>query len=241
MVRQDSRFVGIIKGGWKGLKDLFYPPCCAMCEEVLTDSEQFLCAQCLASLPRTETAAHRDNRVEALFTDIDKVVRGAAFCYFTPDSAFRRLIHRIKYRGKASLGEYMGEVAGKEMLGSGFFDGIDLIVPVPLHPSREKKRGYNQAECICRGLSRATGIAVDTLHLLRRRATPTQTALSVADRKRNVEHAFEVKNANEWQGKHVLLVDDIITTGATMRSCIHEMTPIRGCRISVFALGLAGM
>ena len=233
-------FKEILQGGWNSLKDLFYPSCCTLCGEVLQPEERYVCQECLRELPRTETGDHRGNRVEALFEDIEKVVRGATFCYFSHDSDFRRLIHAVKYRGKAGLGEYLGEQAGREMLDSRFFEGIDLIVPVPLHKKRERRRGYNQAEYICIGLGRATGIAVDTQHLRRKRATPSQTTLSSDEREQNMEDAFEVVNGKDWQGKHILLVDDIITTGATMRACIHKMTPIRGCHISVFALGLAG-
>ncbi len=230
----------ILKDGWRGLLDLFYPSCCVLCGEVLEKTEQYVCTQCLKRLPRTETAKNRGNRVEALFTDINKVIRGAAFCYFTHDSDFRRLIHAVKYQGKAGLGEYLGAMAGEELKNSPFLDGIDLIVPVPLHKKRERKRGYNQAEYICRGLSRATGIPMDTTHLVRLRATPSQTALNAGQRRENIAGAFDIKDPQDWRGKHILLVDDIITTGATMRACIQKMTPIRKCRISVYALGLAG-
>lgn len=234
-------FLDILKGGWNGLLDLFFPPCCVLCGKLLEKEEKYLCADCLSKLPRTDTAEHRANRLEALFANVDKMLRGAAFCYYTHDSDFRRLIHLVKYAGKAELGEYLGELAGHEMSVSGFFNGIDCLVPVPLHTKRLRRRGFNQAEYICRGLSKATGIPIDTSHLVRLRATSSQTTLNAEERKANMKNAFDVRNPKEWTDKHILLVDDIVTTGATLRECMQKITPIRGCHISVFTLGLAGM
>ena len=233
------RLLNILRGGWNGLLDLFYPPLCCACGVRLRAGEEVLCADCLAGLPRTEMADHRDNSVENLFWDIKKFRRGAAFCYFLPDSDFRQLIYRLKYSGDARIGIWLGSQAAVEFTGSGFFDGIDLIVPVPLHSRRERKRGYNQAEMIARGLSRVTGIPVDTAHLYRRRNNETQTNKNAAERLENTKDLFAVRQPENWRGRHLLIVDDIVTTGATLRAAIEPVLHIRGTQVSVFALGSA--
>ncbi len=189
-------------------------------------------------LPITEHGHMRDNGVEHLFMDVPKFVRGGAFCYYKKQSFFRRMIHALKYSNAPRIGLYLGRLAGEEYWSMGFFQGIDLIVPVPLHPKRLYKRGYNQAEIIAQGLSEATGIPMDTTHLLRIVDNISQTSLSIEERKNNTLDIFTVENAKDWGNKHILLVDDIITTGSTIHACMRKITPIRGIKISVFSLGI---
>lgn len=229
----------IIIGGWNSLLDLFYPPVCLQCNVLLEENEQYLCADCLKQLPRTEMAAHRDNRLEQLFWDIPKLQRGAAFCFYRHGETFRKLVLRVKYNNQPLLGQYLAELAAREFLPTHFFDGIDLIVPVPLHPKRQRKRGYNQAEYIARGLSNITSIPLDTTHLKRIVNNPTQTKRDASERAQNTKGIFTVEMPANWRGKHILLVDDIVTTGSTIRSCIKVITPIQGTTISIFSLGLA--
>lgn len=233
-------FWHILRGGWNSILDLFYPPLCMQCHELLTDNQQFLCADCLQHLPRTEMAANRGNRVEQLFWDIPKFQRGAAFCFYHRNEEFRQLVLRIKYSNKPLLGEYLGHLAANEFLRTDFFKGIDLIVPVPLHPKRQRKRGYNQAEYIAKGISAATGIPLDSSHLLRMVNNPTQTKKNSRERAANTRGIFLVQMPSNWRGKHILLVDDIITTGSTLRACMKVITPIHGATISVMSLGVAG-
>lgn len=228
-----------IQCGWKGLTDLFYPHCCWYCGQKLDDYTAYLCPDCEAHLPRTEMAHMRDNKVELLFWDIQKFVRGGAFCFYGRDECFRSLIRRLKYSSSPEIGTYLGHLAAREFMEKGFFQDIDVIVPVPLHPKRERKRGYNQAEMIARGLSAVTGIPVDTMHLCRTKNNATQTRKQLQERADNTQGIFSLCHPENWRNKHILLVDDVITTGSTLRSCMKVLTPVRGTRISVFALGFS--
>lgn len=234
-----NRLTRILQGGWNSLLDLFYPPVCMMCGTLLQPKEEILCRDCIEKLPRTEHAFQRGNHTEQLLWDIPKLERGGAFCYYKNDSDFRHLIHRMKYGNRPTIGVYLGRIAAQEFSETHFFDGIDLIVPIPLHKKRQRQRGYNQAEMISKGISEVTHIPIDTTHLYRQVNNPSQTRKSQQERLHNTQNIFEVNVPANWRGKHLLIVDDIITTGATLRSCINAISPIRGTRISVLTLGIA--
>ncbi|MBR1786812.1 MAG: ComF family protein [Paludibacteraceae bacterium] len=235
-----SRILQILKSGWNGLMDLFYPPLCYACGKYIENQENILCEECKKALPRTEHYKFRNNKVEMLFWDISKLQRGGAFCFYEHGSDFRRLIHLAKYYGRPQIGEYLGSLAAEEYQKNGFFDGVDLLVPVPLHPKRQRQRGYNQAEHICKGISKITGIPVDTTHLVRTKNNESQTHKTTEQRRLNTENIFQVRQPQAWRHKHIMLIDDVITTGSTIHACIKVITPIIGTRISVFALGMAG-
>ena len=133
----------------------------------------------------------------------------------------------------------LGRLAAQEYIDADIFDDVDYLVPVPLHPRRMHERGFNQAEEICKGMSDVLHIPVDTQHLVRVRNNPHQSRSEFQRRKDNVKDLFEIRYPEEWKNKHIVLVDDVITSGATMMACMRKMTPIRGCRIGVFALGWA--
>lgn len=198
-----------------------------------------LCPACLAALPRTEQAALRDNITEQLFYKNRRFQRGAAFLFFDDRQISRALIHAMKFSERPDLAQYLAEQAAMDFLCADFFDEIDLIVPVPLHPRRERERGYNQSEWIARGLSRKTGIPIDMQHLIRCRDTDQQALLRGEKREENMKGAFRVNQPKDWCHKHILLVDDVVTTGATLRACMDALVPCRDCKISVFALGKA--
>ena len=223
-----------------GLADVLYPWLCPACETPMK-SGKMLCPDCLVALPRTEQAALRGNITEQLFYKNRRFRRGAAFLFFDDQLVSRRLVHAIKFSDRPDLAEYLAEQAAMEFMCADFFDEIDLIVPVPLHPRRERERGYNQSEWIARGLSRKTGIPIDTLHHLTRcRNTDQQALLRSEKREENMKGAFQVNHPEELYRKHILLVDDVVTTGATLRACMEALVPCRGCKISIFALGKAG-
>lgn len=228
--------------GWNGILDLFYPHACANCGCSITDRKILLCGDCCASLPRTEHAWKRGNRVEEMLANaplLHSVVKAGAFCYYEYGTSYRDVIHTFKYRSYPQIGEYLGQLAAKEFAEYHFFDDIDLLVPVPLHRKRLGKRGYNQAEVICDGLAAVVGIPVDTTHLFRAVNNDSQTMKSAQDRQANTAAIFTLNNPTAWNGKHILLVDDVITTGATLRACMQAMKGVRGLRVSVFTLGMA--
>ena len=218
--------------------ELLYPSLCVICHRGV-DSYNTLCDDCLRKLPRTEHQLLRGNKVEQLFDDINRprknwreprFVRGGAWLQY--DDNVATVIHAGKFFERPELAQYLGSQAAQEWIDTGFFDDIDLLVPVPIHPHRLRDRGYNQSEYICRGIAAVTNLSVDTTTILRVKDTPKQTADLFSVWSNRPEPVI-------WHKKHILLVDDVITTGATIRNCIKEITPIRSCRISVFSLSVA--
>jgi len=238
------------------LLSLFYPRTCPMCGEYVGEQAEqgSLCRKCLAGLPRTEQAEKTENLTEMTLTGTDSLFvrdigqkmvrtkkvmhleRAAAFLFFDKEDPIRKLVHVLKYADRPEIGYQLGRQAAMEFQYADFFDGIDLIVPVPLHPKRLRERGYNQSEYIARGISDLTGIPVDTTHVTRIRHTPKQALQNGGQRKENVKDAFAVNHPEQLYRKHILLVDDLITTGETMRSCLKAMRRFRGAKFSVFAL-----
>lgn len=162
--------------------------------------------------------------------------RAAAFLFYDKEQPIQWAIHLMKYADQPLIGYYFGRQAATEMQYAGFFDGIDLIIPVPLHPKRMRERGYNQSEYIAQGISEVIGVPVDTTHVTRIKNTPKQAMQAGEKRKENVADAFAVNHPEQLYKKHILVVDDLITTGETMRSCLKAMKRFRGAKFSVLAL-----
>ena len=195
-------------------------------------------------MPRTEQDILRENSTETTFTDgmserkqEMRLERAAAYLFYEKDHPIQRVIHRMKYADQPELGFWMARQAVLDWQGdTDFFDEIDLIIPMPLHPKRLRERGYNQSEYIARGISEITGIPVDTTHVTRVRNTPKQALQDGEGRRTNVADAFAVNQPEQLYNKHILVVDDLITTGETMKACLKAMKRFRGARFSVFAL-----
>ena len=177
-----------------------------------------------------------ENITEDLFYRERHFVRGGAWLFFHHSGPVRPLIHSLKFRDNPHLGEWLGMQAAREWQKYDFFDEIDYIVPVPLHPKRLRERGYNQSLYIAQGISEVTGIPVDSTHVTRIKNTPKQALQSGEGRKTNVTDAFAVNHPEQMYHKHILVVDDLITTGETVKSCLRAMRFFRGARFSVFAL-----
>lgn len=222
----------------KGILDLLFPRCCPLCGCVLEDSQE-ICPDCLADLPRTEQSSIRNNITEDLFVGDEMFVRGGCFLFFDKDAPVQKLMHLLKYKDSPRLGYSLAREAAFDFINSDLFENIDVIIPVPLHPRRLRERGYNQSEWIAKGLSEVTNIPMDTTHLTRRHNNPKQALMRGNEREANVKDIFEVNHPEELYRKNILLVDDIITTGSTIRSCMETMHAFRGAKISVFALGKA--
>lgn len=221
------------------LSGLFFPNCCSVCHQKLTPQEEGICLNCLYRLPKTNNFKEPDNLVEIQLAGRFPFVRIATFSYFSKQGILQPLIHDLKYNGKKEIGTFLGKIFGKDFIASDFINGIELIIPVPLHPKKEKQRGYNQAQMIAEGLSLTTGIPIAVDNLVRAIYNPTQTKLSGQQRWKNVEGIFHIKNPEMLQNKHILLVDDIITTGSTLEACAHALALCDGISISVAALGQA--
>jgi ComF family protein len=167
------------------------------------------------------------------------IEKAAAFSYYNKDSRIRKLIHNMKYKGIKDIGYELGRIYGLSLKSSGFMDDIDVVIPVPLHPSKKRVRGFNQSEAISMGIADAAGISVDINSLVRKMVSATQTKRSRYERWTNVEGIFQVSETQDVSGKHILLVDDVITTGSTIESCAIELLKHEGVKVSVVALAFA--
>ena len=221
------------------LVNLFYPFHCMLCEQPLIESEQHICINCLCDLPKTSYHISKGNSVRDLFAGYSQINEVTAFLFFEKDGTTQRLIHSLKYYGNKTLAEHLGRMAGLELQNHGFYASIESIIPIPLHPKKEKQRGYNQSELIAKGISSVYKCQIDSKVLKRTTYTKSQTRKSVYDRNVNVEKIFEVTDIEHLHGKHVLLVDDVVTTGATVSSCIDALLYVPEIKISIFSLSIA--
>lgn len=222
------------------LARLFVPRLCAVCGNVLQEGEEVLCQRCAIGLPRTGYHLVPDNRMEQALLGRMPLVRAAAYFYYQRGNDYIRLVHLLKYKGRKDYGFCLGKLVAAELLPSGFFEGVDVLLPVPLHPRKRRSRGYNQSECFARGLSAVTGIPVDVGSVTRDRYTETQTRKSPLERRDNVAGVFSLRRPDAFVGKHVLIVDDVFTTGATVTACADALEGVEGLRVSVLTLAVAG-
>jgi len=189
-------------------------------------------------LPRTTFQfTPTDNPMAQLFWKLLPAQRAAALIYYEPRSEVAQIVYRLKYENRPDIGEDMGRLMANDMQLAGFFDDIDLLLPVPLAQKRLRQRGYNQSEHLAIGISDITHIPIATKVLRRKQFHQSQTQLSHWERQENVEGMFELLDGNRLQGKHVLLLDDICTTGATLIACGQALKDIPGIRISILTLG----
>jgi ComF family protein len=218
---------------------LIFPRICACCGNSLWKHEDVICHFCEFRLPKTNFHPDPENPVARLFWGRVKIEGGAAFLYFNKGNRVQRLVHQLKYKGRKDVGIYLGTRYGSILHDTPPFDTIDIIIPVPLHKKKYMQRGYNQSEQFAIGLSRAMNVPVDRFLLSRVKATETQTRKSRFSRYANVSEIFSVGNTVGFAGKHLLLVDDVITTGATLESCIRALSVIPGVRVSVACIATA--
>jgi len=219
--------------------DLLFPRTCPVCWAPL-EKNQWVCPDCLAQMNRTEQALNRENETEKYFANMRHFRYGGCWLHYKKDTYLQQLIHRAKFgQGNPMLPKQLGRECAMEWEETGFFDEVDVLVPIPLHRKRYRERGFNQSEWICKGLSEVLKIPMDTEHLTRDRATKHQSKASFEERQTGVKGAFKINHPEEWYGKTIMMVDDIITTGATMRSAIEALQDVYGCKIVVFGLAKA--
>ena len=228
------------KSIWIDVWDFLFPRYCAICGQRLLRNEKCLCLDCLRKLPRTNLHTLSDNVIEKNLWGRLPVERASSFLYYSKGGSVQKLLFELKYYHNADIGIYLGRCMASELLPSGFFEGIDYIVPVPLHPKRLRERGYNQSEMLSRGISDVTHIPLNTSWIQRKQATQTQTHKSRFDRWENVKDVFQLNCDVSLEHCHLLLVDDVMTTGATLTACADVFRKIPGLRISVLTLALAG-
>ena len=223
----------------RALSNLLFPRYCAICGKRLTTNEMALCIACNWHLPRTyQHLTPRDNLLCRLYWRKVPIERAAAWFYYAAKSPVSKAIYTMKYHHRAVIGEQLGYMMAKEIAPEGFFDGVDCLIPVPLTPARKRQRGYNQSRCIAEGVARITGIPILDKVLIRTHFAGSQTKADVQMRQKNVQHAFQLTRPQAIKGRHVLLIDDVVTTGATTLACAKALAEAEGVVISVLALGV---
>lgn len=222
------------------LTHLLYPVVCTGCGSDYLDKNELLCLRCLARLPKTYFENIPNNPLEKIFTGRIPVAAAHSEFYFSKGRIVQQLMHELKYRQNASIGTYLGEIMGNSILHSSRFVGIDYLVPLPLFPDKEFKRGYNQALVICNGISKTSGIPVHSGNVIRRRATESQTRKHRAERWDNVADSFLVSSPDKLQGKKIMLIDDVVTTGATLEACGQVILEVGASELYLATLAIAG-
>jgi len=220
---------------------LFFPRYCAACGRRLQEEEIGLCKHCWEHLPRTNYHLQEDSLAEKLFWGKFPLGRVTAYYHYRPGSSFAEIVHLIKYRNRPELGITMGRLMAEELMQTSFFEGVDLLIPVPLHKKRFRQRGYNQSERLATGISQLTAIPVATNLVSRNRHTETQTHKTAQERYENMRQVFQLDVSPEiLTGKHVMLVDDVLTTSATLTACADVFKDIPDITISILTLAVAG-
>jgi ComF family protein len=215
---------------------LFFPYTCCGCGSDLITENILFCIHCQASMPVTKFEFFESNPIEKIFWGRVQVQAAAAHLYFTNNSLVQHSLHRLKYKGRKEIGFYLGRQMGKSLKESSRFNNCEIIVPLPLYAAREKKRGYNQASVIAKGISQELEIPVLDDVVSRIKRTETQTHKNRIQRWKNMESTFEIRNAMKISAKHILLVDDVVTTGASLEACAGVLLACPGVSLSIACL-----
>lgn len=228
-----------MKGFWQRLMDMVSPQACVVCGRRVPIGDGLVCTECNRTLPRTgHIADPYENEMAKLFWGrIDNVERCAAFIFHQPQAESSRIIYNMKYGNRPEIGVFIGRLMAEEFGSEQFFSGIDCIIPIPLSRQKERRRGYNQSREVARGVSEATGLPLMDKVVRRIVDTESQTQKSRLERSDNMEGAFQLMDATAIEGRHVLIIDDVVTTGATICSCVSEMQRTANCHVSILALG----
>jgi ComF family protein len=246
--------------------DFFLPRTCIICEAVLYDDEKLLCGKCAGDVPHTYFWLLRNNPMADKFNGLiqeklvsaldegtatgwgERYVYAAALFFYRADSEYRKITQAIKYHGRSDVGQAFGRMLGERLRSSSLFADVDVVIPIPLHWTRQWKRGYNQAEVIASGVADAMSIPLRSDILRRHKRTKTQTRLGIGEKARNVKGAFST--THHWlpsdeagpEFRHLLLIDDVFTTGSTLMACftaLREILPVP-VRISIATLAFVG-
>lgn len=223
----------------KHFLDIIYPQSCEACGEALLGGENLICTNCMIDLPRTNSHIQRLDKVSNRFWGKIPVTDTITFMKFSKKGKVQKLLHELKYRNKPEVGKYLGKIYGVDLKAVYFDKKIDLIIGVPLHPTKLVQRGYNQADCIAEGLSEALDVPYDTNTVKRLTHTSTQTKKSRIERFQNVENIFEVIDVEKIKGKRIAIVDDVLTTGSTIESLGITLLNAEAKEISVITIAAA--
>ena len=228
-----------LKAYWNATIDLFLPRPCAGCDVPLLAHEKNLCLACAINLPLTRYEETHGNPVEQLFWGKVELHAASSLWHFTQGGPVQHIMHKIKYRGDRALATFVGNAMGQALKNNDRFKDIDYVIPVPLHPKRQRKRGFNQSELIAAELATSLDIPMRSTQLERHSKSRSQTRKSRLERWYNVKDVFELSDPSSLNGKHLLLVDDVVTTGATLESCITNIQGSCNARISLYTAAVA--
>ncbi|MFZ4798908.1 MAG: ComF family protein [Bacteroidia bacterium] len=224
---------------FKYLLQLIYPNTCLCCHNHLVDTENFVCTLCLLELPATNFHLKPNNDLEKVFWGRVNIERAIALLFYKKGGKTSKILHALKYHDTPEIAEFLGRYYGTFLKDFVKENNIEAVVAIPLHKKKLYMRGYNQSEKLAAGMAETLGIENLSKHLIRTKFTETQTKKSRLDRSENVNKVFEVNEVKMFENKHVLLIDDVITTGATIDSCAAEMLQIYNCKVSVAGLAFA--
>ena len=215
---------------------MLFPNLCICCDGYISHQENQVCDLCMYTLPKYEENEFKDNSLARKFWGRVRLENVAAQYKLTGSSAVKSIIHQIKYRGNTDLGIAMGEVLGATLMKSTLFTDVNLLLPVPLHPKKERLRGYNQCDLLLTGLGAVMNIPIVKNKLIRKKHNSTQTKKNRYERYINSKEVFYITDIEALQNKHVLIVDDVITTGATIEACASVLLDVDGLKLSVATL-----
>ncbi len=218
---------------------LLFPVLCNGCGKHLYEGENEICTKCLFDLPYTDYHLYSANRVAKQLWGRLNCSAAMAMLYFKKGTKVQNLIHSLKYKDQIAVGVTLGNLLGERLKLSDHYSTIDLIIPVPLHPKKERTRGYNQSKFIADGVAEVLKAPVSNLHLLRKLSTSSQTKKSRYSRYENMQEVFQISNAEELKNLHILLVDDVITTGATLEACGNTLLTTNLAKLSIAAVAFA--
>lgn len=235
------KFVKSIKTYFDSFMGLFYPEFCAACGMNLYQNENVLCVKCLYNMPRTYYHQMSGNPMEQSLWGRVEIERASALYFFQKGDRYQQLIHKLKYKNRRDIGIELGRLYGAELGQDENFKDIDFIVPIPLYDKKQNRRGFNQSEVISNGLEQSLSATVRTDLLIRKKDTETQTRKSRYERWENIQDVFVVANAKELNDKHILLVDDVFTTGATIEGCVTALRSMANVKVSVVTLAYASI
>lgn len=215
------------------LLGLFYPQKCPTCAKIINNYEEILCLSCRMELPETNFTENEGNMIEKSFYGRIPIEEATSLLFFSKRGIVQKLIHRLKYSKQEQIGSFLGKWLGTKMLLSNRFNCLDCIIPVPLHPKKLKKRGYNQVISFGESLSNKLNIPMIENKLLRVSRSNTQTFKNRFERWKNVEEIFELSDIDFFKNQHILLIDDVVTTGATLESCCVQLMKTKNIKISI--------
>jgi len=224
----------------KALLNLFYPELCLACGNGLVEGETYICLDCKLNLPKTDFHKYSENPADQIFWGRFPFQRASSYLYFEKAAGVQKILHNIKYQGGKQLAKMVGYWYGSDLKSINSYQNIDFIIPVPLHKTKLKTRGYNQSEWFAHGLSRAMNVPIQADNLVRIHKSETQTRKTRYRRWENVSEIFAVEHPELLNNKHILLVDDVVTTGATIEACAQKLLALNcGIKISIATIAFA--